>query len=238
MSIQKFISLLVVLLAFSSSKVLAESHKPCFVNEAILQLLHDEKVFSYALSGSFDPISDMEVLEATWGPGSSVHLGNLIQLAVAQVGPPVSVTIPQPKESGYYTLFMIDPDAGEVDTDTSPGAILPITNFLHWAVVNIPIEGGRGKHQVEVPYNSGFVVADYLGPYPVLNTGYHRYTFLLYRQSDLIDTANLPLFALPPLNSVYARGYMIPSSFFTANAPFVKTKLTAMNYYTAEDIVP
>ena len=44
--------------------------------------------------------------------------------------------------------------------------------YLHWMVTNI--RGGD--------LSSGDLVCDYLQPFPALGTGYHRYTFVLYRQ--------------------------------------------------------
>ena len=47
-----------------------------------------------------------------------------------------------------------------------------LLQYLHWMVTNI--RGGD--------LSTGDLVCDYLQPFPALGTGYHRYTFVLYRQ--------------------------------------------------------
>jgi phosphatidylethanolamine-binding protein (PEBP) family uncharacterized protein len=60
---------------------------------------------------------------------------------------------------------MTDPDA--------PSRGYPVNReFLHWLVVNIPgSDVARGQHVVE-----------YFGSQPPSGTGYHRYTFAVFRQ--------------------------------------------------------
>ena len=73
----------------------------------------------------------------------------------------------------YYTCIMSDPDA--------PSRANPKKGeWLHWLVVNIPGETPTA--------DKGFTVINYDGPGPPKKTGLHRYTFLIYKQSKLIDT--------------------------------------------------
>lgn len=62
---------------------------------------------------------------------------------------------------------MIDPDA--------PSRSVPICrSFKHWAVINIP------GSDVE----SGSEICVYRGPGPPRATGFHRYVFLVYEQTN------------------------------------------------------
>ncbi|CDW56832.1 phosphatidylethanolamine binding protein [Trichuris trichiura] len=66
-----------------------------------------------------------------------------------------------------YTLLMTDPDAPSRDN--------PINReFLHWLVVNIPM-----NH-----ISSGDTVAQYVGSGPPQGTGLHRYVFTVYLQKS------------------------------------------------------
>ena len=49
--------------------------------------------------------------------------------------------------------------------------------YLHWMVTNI--KGGD--------LSTGHVVCDYLQPFPAFGTGYHRYSFVLFKQDELIN---------------------------------------------------
>jgi len=59
---------------------------------------------------------------------------------------------------------------------------------IHWGVVNIA--GSSGSPTLDVA--SGHVIAPYMGCAPDAGSGRHRYVFLLYRQSGVIPTDNLP----------------------------------------------
>ena len=64
-----------------------------------------------------------------------------------------------------YTLILHDPDA--------VGG-----NHLHWAIINI---NGNNLH-------AGEQLLEYKGPAPPKGTGKHRYIFLLFEQSERINT--------------------------------------------------
>lgn len=69
-----------------------------------------------------------------------------------------------------YTLIMSDPDA--------PSRAEPkFREFFHWGVINIPgsdISAGRE-------------IVGFIGSGPPRGTGLHRYVFVVYEQSGLID---------------------------------------------------
>lgn len=78
---------------------------------------------------------------------------------------PIVEYIFNPKQ--LYTLIMYDPDT-------------PFGDYIHWVIINI--EGSIAKGETIVPYK---------GPAPPINTGIHRYIFLLFSQSDRINRVGL-----------------------------------------------
>lgn len=78
-------------------------------------------------------------------------------------------------EDEYYALFMIDPDA--------PTALNPAFKlWRHWAVINI-----KGKD-----LQNSNEITSYQPPDPQPDSGLHRYTFLLYKQSKELKMKSLP----------------------------------------------
>jgi phosphatidylethanolamine-binding protein (PEBP) family uncharacterized protein len=84
------------------------------------------------------------------------------------------------KSDGLYTLMLHDPDA-------------VVGNYFHWLVVNIP--GDNIKN--------GDVLFKYKGPAPPKGSGKHRYIFLLYEQSERINTHFSD--RMMPMNKFYAK---------------------------------
>jgi len=66
-----------------------------------------------------------------------------------------------------YTLIMYDPDT-------------PHGDYTHWLIINI-------KDNIK----NGEIIIPYKGPSPPMNTGIHRYIFLLFRQEAQITKSNL-----------------------------------------------
>jgi hypothetical protein len=66
-----------------------------------------------------------------------------------------------------YTLIMYDPDT-------------PHGDYVHWLIINI-------KDNIK----NGEILIPYKGPSPPINTGIHRYIFLLFRQQALIKKSDL-----------------------------------------------
>lgn len=72
-------------------------------------------------------------------------------------------------DNEFYTLIMIDPDA--------PSRKAPIMGeWIHWLVVNIPGED----------ISKGESLVDYTGARPLHGSGFHRYVFLIYKQTGKI----------------------------------------------------
>ncbi|CAG2176915.1 unnamed protein product [Oppiella nova] len=103
-----------------------------------------------------------------YSSGVEVNFGN--ELTPTQVKDKPVVDWPADRNS-YYTLVMSDPDA--------PNRKEPIYGQVkHWLVINIP---GNDV-------SKGQVLADYIGSGPPQDTGLHRYVFLVYKQSGIINT--------------------------------------------------
>ncbi|XP_034660535.1 protein D3 [Drosophila subobscura] len=110
-------------------------------------------------------------LQVMYAGSHFVEQGN--ELTPTQVKDEPHVTWVSPEGEGretLLTLLMVDPDA---PTRADP----TYREILHWAVVNIPGDDPR----------AGYALAEYMGAGPPLNTGLHRYIFLLYRQSRKIE---------------------------------------------------
>ncbi|XP_045472746.1 protein D2-like [Harmonia axyridis] len=72
-------------------------------------------------------------------------------------------------ETALYTVCMIDPDAPSRNDHR-------FREFLHWLVINAPINRVKG----------GTTVAGYIGAGPPKGTGLHRYVILVFKQREKI----------------------------------------------------
>lgn len=97
-----------------------------------------------------------------------VYNGNKILPSEAAVPPYVMIDVSSKEKNTLWTLVLLSPD-GHLQDNTS--------EYLHWFVGNIP-DGEIEK---------GDVICDYLQPFPVKGTGYHRYVFVLYKQEKKLD---------------------------------------------------
>ncbi|XP_046449511.1 protein D3-like [Daphnia pulex] len=108
-----------------------------------------------------------ETLIVEYEGGLTVNGGN--QLTPTQVqNKPVKIQWTF-QDGDLFTLCLIDPDA--------PSRDLPLLReFQHWIVVNVP-----GND-----FMKGEALAVYLGSQPPPLTGFHRYTFLVYKQPNYL----------------------------------------------------
>ena len=98
-----------------------------------------------------------------------VYRGNIVKPSEASQAPDVKF---KSKDSSLWTLVMTGLDSHfQSDSD----------QYLHWMVTNI-----RGGDVA-----SGDVVCEYLQPFPAFGTGYHRYSFVLFKQEAVIDVTKV-----------------------------------------------
>lgn len=112
-------------------------------------------------------VAPKATLQVSYPSGVVVDFGN--ELTPTQVKDQPTVTW-EADDDCYYTLIMTDPDA--------PSRENPIVGEVrHWYVVNIP------GNNVE----KGEALFQYIGSGPPKDTGLHRYVFLVFRQSGLLE---------------------------------------------------
>ncbi|CAG9578722.1 unnamed protein product [Danaus chrysippus] len=111
--------------------------------------------------GFFIPHLDLEVFYDL-GDGNClpVYYGNVVKPAEALQSPIVSY---ESDGNSLWTLVLTNLDGHLKDNEKE---------YVHWMVSNIP------SNCIE----KGDVIFDYLRPFPVKGTGYHRYVFVLYKQ--------------------------------------------------------
>ncbi|CAI9723010.1 Hypothetical predicted protein [Octopus vulgaris] len=98
-----------------------------------------------------------------------VYNGNKILPSEASVVPYIKLNLPsEEKDSSFWSLILTSPDEHLQDNTME---------YLHWFVGNIP------NDQIE----NGEVICNYLPPFPLKGTGFHRYVFLLYKQNKKLD---------------------------------------------------
>ncbi|CAG2175169.1 unnamed protein product [Oppiella nova] len=103
-----------------------------------------------------------------YSSGVEVNFGN--ELTPTQVKDQPVVDWPADNNS-YYTLLMTDPD---VPSRTDPN----LSEGKHWIVINIP----------GADVSKGQTLVEYMGSGPFKGTGFHRYIFVVYKQTDIINT--------------------------------------------------
>jgi len=94
-----------------------------------------------------------------------VHRGNMVKPREAATAPKVTW---KSDNNGLWCLMMTGLDS-HLQSETS--------QYLHWMVANI-----RG-HDLA----SGDTICDYIQPFPAHGTGYHRYSFVLFKQEALME---------------------------------------------------
>lgn len=115
-------------------------------------------------------------LKVTFPSGNEVKLGNVLTPTQVKDEPSVEWVA---EEDTLYTLLLTDPDA--------PSRAQPaVREWHHWLVGNI-----QGSNVA-----SGDVLSQYVSSAPPLDSGLHRYVFLLFKQpSGRIDYSEVPKIA-------------------------------------------
>lgn len=116
--------------------------------------------------GFFYPYLNLEVLyplnEDSYLP---VHSGNVIKPAEALTPPIVNF---ESDGNTLWTLSLTSLDGHLHESEKE---------YSHWLIANIP-----GNH-----IEKGDTIVEYLQPFPLKGTGYHRYVFVLYKQDGRVS---------------------------------------------------
>lgn len=88
------------------------------------------------------------------------------------------------EDGGYYTLLMTEPDAPSRND-------LSLREWQHWLIVNIP-----GND-----ITKGTVLSGYQGSGPGKGSGFHRYVYLIFKQSQELQFEE----KFSPANSIEGR---------------------------------
>ncbi|XP_072938538.1 large ribosomal subunit protein mL38 [Epargyreus clarus] len=115
--------------------------------------------------GYFTPFLNLEVLYDCY-PDSylPVFTGNVIKPLEASKQPIVNF---ESDNEALWTLALTNLDGHLKENDKE---------YVHWLVANIP-----GNH-----VEKGDTIVDYLRPFPLKGTGYHRYVFVIYKQNGKV----------------------------------------------------
>lgn len=183
--------------------------------QAVLQTMSLQTLFKqHCIVPDVLTTAPSEMLDIQYPSGVRVDKGK--ELTPTQVKDPPVVKWTA-KESEYYTLAMVDPDAPSRENPK-------FREWHHWLVGNI-FGGDMNKSEV---------LSDYIGSGPPKGTGLHRYVFLLYKQPEKCDFGKVPKL---PNNSGDKRGKFSIAKFaqqFKLGTPI------AGNFYVAkyDDYVP
>lgn len=127
-----------------------------------------EKAFAaLELTPQIIPIAPKNLLMVNYPNDTNVNLGAELTPTQAKDMPNVSW---QSEKNTLYTIMMTDPDTPSRQNPTA-------REYRHWMVINIP----------ENSINDGLTVAEYVGSDALEGSGLHRYMFLVYKQSGMID---------------------------------------------------
>ncbi|CAG9129207.1 unnamed protein product [Plutella xylostella] len=116
--------------------------------------------------GYFLPLLNLEVLyDLKDGSCLPVYTGNVIKPLEAKEVPTVLF---EADGNDMWTLALTSLDGHLTESDKE---------YVHWLVANIP------GNCVE----KGDTLVEYLQPFPLKGTGYHRYAFVLYKQDGRVE---------------------------------------------------
>jgi hypothetical protein len=119
--------------------------------------------------------------------GNKVFDGNILPPSVCQAPPKITLSSKDSNFIGHknlVTLIMVDPDS---PTKKNPA----FREWRNWVKVNIPVKFPSNGELLDDISQFGDTLSTYQGIDPAQDSGTHRYTFLLFKQSERIT--NEPL---------------------------------------------
>lgn len=115
--------------------------------------------------GYFVPFKNLDIFYDLKEKALPVYCGNVIKPSEALECPNVSY---ESDGNTMWTLVLSSLDGHLNENDKE---------YVHWFIANIP-----GNH-----IEKGDRLVEYLQPFPLKGTGYHRYVFVLYKQNERIN---------------------------------------------------
>ncbi|XP_028175002.1 39S ribosomal protein L38, mitochondrial [Ostrinia furnacalis] len=116
--------------------------------------------------GYFIPYVNLEIFhESKEGLALPVYTGNVIKPSEALDQPSVSY---EADKGSLWTLALTSLDGHMTENEKE---------YVHWLVANIP----------ENYMEKGDTIVEYLQPFPLKGTGFHRYVFVLYKQDGKVE---------------------------------------------------
>ncbi|XP_073949255.1 large ribosomal subunit protein mL38-like [Choristoneura fumiferana] len=112
--------------------------------------------------GYFVPFKNLDIFYDLKEKALPVYCGNVIKPSEALNSPTVSY---ESDGNTMWTLVLSSLDGHLNENDKE---------YVHWFIANIP-----GNH-----IEKGDRLVEYLQPFPLKGTGYHRYVFVLYKQNE------------------------------------------------------
>lgn len=163
-------------------------------------------------------VAPSELIEINYPSGLKVEMGKELTPTQVKDKPVVKWAA---KDSEYYTLAMVDPDAPSRESPK-------FREWHHWLLGNI--FGGD--------MNKAEVLSDYIGSGPPKGTGLHRYVFLIYKQLEKCNFSKMPKlssnsgdkrgkFSIAKFAQEYKLGNPIAGNFYVAKYDDYVPKLYA-----------
>lgn len=113
------------------------------------------------------------------GSGGDVLPGVFLPVASTRDAPRITATVFHPEER-RYTLMLVDPDRPSEESES-------YETFVHWLVQDIPLSATQSS----LPETLSEALP-YIPPHPQQGTPYHRYTMLLFEQTQPVQRSQVP----------------------------------------------
>ncbi|WFC98425.1 mitochondrial 54S ribosomal protein YmL35 [Malassezia yamatoensis] len=113
------------------------------------------------------------------GQGGDILAGVYLPTSLTRQAPQITATVFH-TDTRNYTLMLVDPDRPSLEQDS-------FETYVHWLVQDVPLSATESQLPSTIQE-----VLPYIPPHPQQGTPYHRYTMLLFEQSETssLDTAS------------------------------------------------
>ncbi|KAI8422244.1 hypothetical protein MSG28_006135 [Choristoneura fumiferana] len=167
--------------------------------------------------GYFVPFKNLDIFYDLKEKALPVYCGNVIKPSEALNSPTVSY---ESDGNTMWTLVLSSLDGHLNENDKE---------YVHWFIANIP-----GNH-----IEKGDRLVEYLQPFPLKGTGYHRYVFVLYKQNErmIYDLPQANSKALCGFNTIASEYSLIASSKFCSEKALMASDLFSSDWSLSSSVV-